>query len=74
MQVLAFELVTAMAPPLSQTSEVAIGKAFVVVVGTLLRVDRFGMAAAAHRIWRPSGSGHSWRGRACVPAYLPAVS
>jgi hypothetical protein len=45
----ALELLGAMAPTLEQAIEVAVRKAFVVLDGTLLRVDRVGMASGRDR-------------------------
>ncbi|WP_238588995.1 hypothetical protein [Pseudonocardia sp. HH130629-09] len=38
-----------MAPTLEQAIDVAIGKAFVILDGTLLRIDRVGMASGYDR-------------------------
>jgi len=45
----ALELLAAMAPTLQQAIAVAAGKAFVILDGTLLRVDRVGMAGDYNR-------------------------
>ncbi|GAA4988155.1 transposase family protein [Pseudonocardia tropica] len=45
----AIRLLAAMAPTLEQAIEVAIGKAFVILDGTLLRIDRVGMAGGYDR-------------------------
>ncbi|ANY05569.1 transposase family protein [Pseudonocardia sp. HH130630-07] len=45
----AIELLAAMAPTLEQAIDVAIGKAFVILDGTLLRIDRVGMASGYDR-------------------------
>jgi len=45
----ALELLAAMAPTLAQAIEVARRKAFVILDGTLLRIDRIGMAAGYDR-------------------------
>jgi hypothetical protein len=43
----ALELLAAMTPTLAEAIAVARGKAFVILDGTLLRIDRVGMTAAA---------------------------
>lgn len=45
----AIALLAAMAPTLAQAIEVAAGKAFVILDGTLLRIDRVGMASGYDR-------------------------
>jgi hypothetical protein len=45
----AITLLAAMAPTLEQAIEVARGKAFVILDGTLLRIDRVGMASGRDR-------------------------
>jgi Helix-turn-helix of DDE superfamily endonuclease len=45
----ALALLAAMAPTLEQAIEVARGKAFVILNGTLLRIDRVGMASGRDR-------------------------
>lgn len=45
----AIGLLAAMAPTLAQAVEIAAGKAFVILDGTLLRIDRVGMAGGADR-------------------------
>jgi Helix-turn-helix of DDE superfamily endonuclease len=45
----ALALLAAMAPTLQQAIEVASRKAFVILDGTLLRIDRVGMAAGRDR-------------------------
>jgi hypothetical protein len=45
----AIDLLAAMAPTLDQAIEVARGKAFVILDGTLLRIDRVGMASGRDR-------------------------
>jgi hypothetical protein len=45
----ALALLTAMAPTLAQAIEVARGKAFVILDGTLLRIDRIGMTSGRDR-------------------------
>jgi len=45
----ALDLLAAMAPTLTQAIEVARGKAFVILDGTLLRIDRVGMIAGRDR-------------------------
>jgi hypothetical protein len=45
----ALALLAAMAPTLAQAIEIARGKAFVILDGTLLRIDRFGMASGHDR-------------------------
>jgi hypothetical protein len=45
----ALTLLAAMAPTLEQAIEVARGKAFVILDGTLLRIDRVGMATGRDR-------------------------
>lgn len=42
-----------MAPTLDQAIEVAIGKAYVILDGTLLRIDRVGMASGYDRRFYP---------------------
>src|SRR5689334_14190008 len=45
----ALDLLAAMAPTLEQAIEVALGKAYVILDGGLLRIDRIGMTAKADR-------------------------
>jgi hypothetical protein len=45
----AIELLAAMAPTLAEAMDVATGKAFVILDGTLLRIDRVGMASGYDR-------------------------
>jgi Helix-turn-helix of DDE superfamily endonuclease len=45
----ALALLAAIAPTLAQAMEVARGKAFVILDGTLLRIDRVGMASGRDR-------------------------
>jgi hypothetical protein len=45
----ALDLLAAMAPTLAQAIEVARGKAYVILDGTLLRIDRVGMAGGRDR-------------------------
>jgi hypothetical protein len=45
----ALELLAALAPTLAEAIDVAVGKAFVILDGTLLRIDRVGMAGGHDR-------------------------
>ena len=45
----AITLLAAMAPTLAEAIEVARGKAFVILDGTVLRIDRVGMASGRDR-------------------------
>ena len=45
----ALDVLAAMAPTLQEAMAVAVGKAFVIIDGTLLRIDRVGMAAGRDR-------------------------
>jgi hypothetical protein len=45
----ALDLLAAMAPTLAQAVEIARGKAFVILDGTLLRIDRVGMGSGRDR-------------------------
>jgi hypothetical protein len=49
----ALDLLAAMAPTLQQAMEVARGKAYVVLDGTLLRIDRVGMTGGRDTVVRP---------------------
>jgi hypothetical protein len=54
----ALDLLAAMAPTLEQAIEVARRKAFVILDGTLLRIDRVGMASDRDRAPAAPGAGH----------------
>jgi hypothetical protein len=60
------DLLAAMAPTLAQAVEIARGKAFVILDGTLLRIDRVGMGSGRDRPFC-SGKHKCLRGRVRLP-------
>ena len=52
----ALELLAAMAPSLQQAIEVARGKAYVILDGTLLRIDRVAMSSGRDRPFYAAGT------------------
>jgi hypothetical protein len=71
----ALKLLAAMAPTLAQAIEIAQRNAFVILDGTLLRIDRVGMAGGRDRPYYSGKTQVPWRQRAghrrsCRPADL----